>query len=143
MIDVDALTDKEVMGNLGGKFGGNVSKAQRLSPGPLPHFIQRSAASEVPSGTGHSCMCWVLGRDSPILQAVGPSDSGIGTVDHCFSRETTPFLLGCTEEMYQLLVSTRADKNSSQGKGLLWLRFGRFQTFVGRAWKNSSVRVKM
>lgn len=44
--------------------------------------------------------------------------------------------------MYQLLVSTRADRNSLQGTGLLWLCFKKFQTiFVGRAWKNSSVRV--
>lgn len=45
--------------------------------------------------------------------------------------------------MYQLLVSTRADRNSLQGTGLLWLCFKKFQTiFVGRAWKNSSVRVR-
>lgn len=45
--------------------------------------------------------------------------------------------------MYQLLVSTRADRNSLQGTGLLWLCLRKFQTiFVGRAWKNSSVRVR-
>lgn len=45
--------------------------------------------------------------------------------------------------MYQLLVSTRADRNSLQGKGFLWLRLRKFQTiFVGRAWKNSPMRVR-
>ena len=38
MIDVNALTDKEVMGNLGWKFGGNLNKGWRLSPGPFPQF---------------------------------------------------------------------------------------------------------
>lgn len=63
----------------------------------------------------------------PVPLAVGPKDSWVGTEGHCSSRERTALLLRCTEEMYQPLVSTRADRNNLQGMGCFGCTSGGFR----------------